>query len=295
MRWASLLRRLGHRVAVLTDYDSQRCDTLVALHAVKSAAAVRRFKQFHPGRPAAVALTGTDVFADPATVAVARRTIALADRVIALQADMANAVPPGCRHKVRVIYQSAETPAGLPRPRAGVFEVCVLGHLRYVKDPFLAAAAARLLPPDSTVRVVHVGGALTPDMADRARAEEAANPRYRWLGERPRGEAVRILARCRLQAMTSKAEGGPSAVSEALACRVPVVSTRTSGVVGLLGADYPGLIDVGDVRALAELIRRCETDPTFLRRLAAWCGRKRRLVAPAREAKAWAALLRELL
>ena len=90
----------------------------------------------------------------------------------------------------------------------GAFEVCVLGHLREVKDPFRAAAAARLLPPGSRVEVVQVGGALSEEMADQARAEAASNPRYRWVGEHPRWQAVRILARSRLLVLTSGDGGG---------------------------------------------------------------------------------------
>ncbi len=78
-----------------------------------------------------------------------------------------------------------------------------MGHLRRVKDPFRTAWAARLLPADSRVRVLHLGGALSDDMAEQARTEAASNPRYRWLGERPRSQALRVLGRCRLLSLTS--------------------------------------------------------------------------------------------
>lgn len=289
-----MLRQLGHTAVVLPDYTSQRCDLLVTLHAVKTAAAVRRFRERNPGRPVVVAVTGTDVFADPPTVAVAHATLRAADRVLCLQAHTPTVLPAELVPRCRVIFQSADPVPNPMPPRTDVFEVCVLGHLRPVKGPFLAAEAARRLPADSRIRIVHIGGALSPDMADRARAEEAENPRYRWLGELPRPRAMRRLAGCRLLAMTSRSEGGPSAASEALANRVPVVSTRTSGVVGLLGDDYPGLVDVNDAGGLSALFRRCETEPAFLRELGRWCGRKRPLVAPAREAAAWGRLLGEL-
>jgi glycosyltransferase involved in cell wall biosynthesis len=95
--------------------------------------------------------------------------------------------------------------------------------------------------------------------------------------------------------MTSYSEGGPSAVSEALACGVPVVSTRISGVVGLLGDRYPGYFPVGDTPELARLFRRCETTPAFYDALKEWCGGRRHLIEPAREMESWRALLGELL
>ena len=91
-----------------------------------------------------------------------------------------------------------------------------VGHLRAVKDPFRAAMAARRLPPESRIRIVHLGAALSPRMAERARREESVNPRYCWLGEVPRGQALHILARSRVLALTSRLEGGANAISEAV-------------------------------------------------------------------------------
>ena len=65
--------------------------------------------------------------------------------------------------------------------------VAVIGHLRDVKDPLRAAEAARLLPAESRIRIEQVGRAYTPQWAARARAEMAANPRYRWRDDVPAG------------------------------------------------------------------------------------------------------------
>lgn len=271
------------------------CDALVALHAVKSAAVAAEFKRQHPDRPALVALTGTDIFQDGSTAGVLHETLRLSDRVIALQNHMASAVPAEFRQKVRVIFQSFVPPHPLPEPTPDVFEVCVLGHLREVKDPFLATTAARTLPPESRIKITHVGGALAAEFADQARHEQATNRRYEWLGELPRAEAVRTLARCRLLVMSSRSEGGPSAVSEAVACGVPVLSTPTSGVVGLLGHRYPGYFPIGDREALKALLVRCETDLTFVTELRAACDVVRPLLTPAAERRAWAGVLAEVL
>ncbi len=47
-RWASLLRQLGHRVAIRQEYRGERCDVLVALHARRSFDAVQAFRSAHP-------------------------------------------------------------------------------------------------------------------------------------------------------------------------------------------------------------------------------------------------------
>src|SRR5205085_1135242 len=139
--------------------------------------------------------------------------------------------------------------------------------LRPVKDPFRTALAARLLPASSTIRIRHLGAALSEDMAEAARKEEQTNPRYRWLGERPRSKALRLLSRCRLLSLTSLMEGGANAVGEAVTLSVPVLSSRIAGSIGLLGKDYPGFFPCGDTQALADLLHRAEADAEFYRTL----------------------------
>ena len=142
--------------------------------------------------------------------------------------------------------------------------------------------------------MVHVGAALNAEMRERALAETAANPRYVWLGELPRWRALRVLARSRLLALTSRLEGGANAVSEALACSVPVISSQISGSIGLLGAEYPGYFPVGDTRALADLLARAETQVGFYEDLKSRCANLRSLVDPCRERRSWQRLLAEL-
>ena len=130
-------------------------------------------------------------------------------------------------------------------------------------------------------------------MEREARAEMKSNPRYRWLGELPRGQALRVLARSRLHVLSSQMEGGANALCEAIACSVPTLASRIPGSAGILGPEYPGYFSVGDTQALARLLRRAETDAEFLGGLQAWGERLRPLVEPAREREAWRQLLEE--
>ena len=293
-RWAGILRGLGLRVSVREEYDGRRCDVMVALHALRSHASVRRFRESRPEQPLVLALTGTDLYGDIHTHPQARESLEMATRIIVLQSMGAEELPERLRPVVRVICQSVRPPARLPQPSADAFEVCVLGHLRPVKDPFRAARAARLLGPSSRIRILHVGGALSPEMEAAAREEAASNPRYQWLGEVPRWKALRILARSRLHVISSKMEGGANAVCEAIACSVPTLSSRIPGSMGLLGRDYPGYFPFMDTEALASLLERAETDAAFCREIREWCIRLKPLVDPARERENWRSLLDDL-
>ena len=293
-RWARLLRDLGHHVSVRPEYDGRPADVLVALHARKSSRSVERFRRLQPGRPVVVALTGTDLYPDLGTSRRARSVLSAADRLVVLQPAALRALDPAARAKARVIHQSATRPRGRFPHRRGAFEVVVLSHVRPVKDPLRAAAAARLRPPSSRLLVLHAGAALGDGAARAARREQARNPRYRWLGPLPRPRALRLLARARALLLTSVVEGGANVVSEALACAVPVLSSRIAGSIGILGPAHPGYFDVGDTAGLAALLARAEDDATFLARLRRRSRALAPLVSPARERGCWRRLLQEL-
>jgi putative glycosyltransferase (TIGR04348 family) len=294
IRWACLLRTLGHRVVLEEAYQGGPCDVLVALHARRSFESVARFRRERPRAPLILALTGTDLYGDIHTDANAKASLELASRLVVLQPLGIEALPERLRGKARTIYQSAQPPRGEIRVAEDAFEVCVMGHLRPVKDPFRTALAARLLPASSRIRVVHLGGALEEEMAAQARAEAASNPRYRWLGNVPRARALQILAGSRLLVLTSRLEGGANVVMEALAASVPVLSSRIAGSIGILGPEYPGYFPVGETAALAALLARAETDQAFYGSLTAWCEGLTPLADPARERAAWERLLEEV-
>lgn len=295
LRWQGLLAQLGHQVEVAPGYHGQPCDVLVALHARRSANAIRAFAGQRRGAPIVICLSGTDLYPDLATAGVDPEVVSLASRFVVLQPLGLGQLPDALRDRARVIVQSAEPAPGASPPPEGTFAVAVLAHLRPVKDPLLAARAARLLPPASVVGVTHMGAGLDAGLVEEARAEEATNPRYRWLGEVPQAEALRRMASSHLLAVTSRHEGGANVVSEALASSVPVVSTRIDGSVGLLGPDHPGYVEPGDVAGLADLLWGLERNSDgALDNLRARSRALRPLVDPARERRAWEELLAEL-
>lgn len=293
-RWARFLRELGHGADVVERYEDQPCDLLIALHARHSAEAIARFAAEQPSRPLVLVLTGTDLYADIKSDPRAQHSLACATRLVVLHERGADDLPAAVRSRVRTIVQSQTPPPRSAAAPDATFTVCVLGHLRAVKDPLRAAAAARLLPSTSRVRIVHLGAPLDAAIAAAAQAEAASNPRYEWRGEVPRPEALAILAASRLHVLSSAMEGGANALCEALACGVPSLASRIPGSVGLLGDDYPGYFPYGDTAALAALLDRAETDAAFYEQLRAACAARAHLVEPQRERDSLRALLAEL-
>ena len=294
-RWARLLRTLGHQVQVRQAATGGRCDVLIALHARKSAAQVKRARQASPGCPVVIVLTGTDLYGDIHSSPLARRSIELADRLVLLQPDGLTELPVALHGKTRVIFQSAVPLRNPPQPLQSVFEICVCGHLRSVKDPFRAATAARDLPATSRIRITHAGAALTASMKRRAVAETLRNRRYRWPGEVTHYRARTLIARSQLLVVSSRLEGGANVISEAVTSGVAVLSTRISGSTGLLGDDYGGFFEFGNTRELAGLMLRCEQDAEFLEKLRFQCRQRAQLFTPENERAALKALVDELV
>jgi putative glycosyltransferase (TIGR04348 family) len=305
LRWAKILRRLGNRVSILQAYQDERYDLLLALHARRSYSSLVNFRRQNPQAVIIVALTGTDLYRDLRKNQVVSESLDIANRIVVLQPKAVEELRPAWRDKTRVIYQSV---AALPGPTSKTkankaylndrsndsFDVCVIGHLRAVKDPFRAALAARSLPCSSRIRILQMGSAMTDAMATQARKEMRANPRYKWLGELPRSRVRRILSQSRLSVVPSRIEGGANVLSEAITASIPLVASRIDGNVGILGADYPGLFEVGDTQQLARLLARAESDREYLGELRDRCKKLAPLFDRSREEEAWADLISEL-
>lgn len=292
MRWARILRGLGCRVSVQTQWHDEPCEVLVALHARKSHKALSAFRNSHPDYPAILALTGTDIYRDIHQDDESAASLDMATRLIVLQAAALEELTPAQRDKACVIHQSVTTSL-VPSPPVRKFRICVLGHLREEKDPFLLALALRKLPC-SGIEVVQAGKSLSPALARVAERHMREDPRYHWVGELPHWAAMRLLSRSHVMVISSRMEGGAHVVSEAIAIGVPVIASDIPGNRGLLGNEYPAYFQIGDCVRLAELIQRAIDDGRFLRSLVEATVRRRSLVDVKRERRSWQRLLREL-
>jgi putative glycosyltransferase (TIGR04348 family) len=292
-RWAAILRELGHQVRIQVDWDGCTTDLMIALHARRSHASIRNYIMCYPGQPLILALTGTDLYRDIRTDPEAQASMQLATRMIVLQDMGLQELTPALRRKTRVVYQSAPV-IKRPAPLKSSFEVVVSGHLREEKDPFRTAAALAYMPPESRIRVTHIGGAMSAAMSRTAKAWMKRESRYRWLGELAHGNALRVLARSRLMVISSRMEGGANVISEALANQVPVIASHIPGNVGMLGKGYAGYYPLEDERALARHLHQAECAPDFYRKLAAQCRARYPLVTRASERRGLQRVLTEI-
>jgi putative glycosyltransferase (TIGR04348 family) len=307
-RWARFLRA-RYRVNIVPAWSSgmPAPDVLIALHARRSAEAIRAFASACPDRPSVLVLTGTDVYRDIAIDASAQASLGFASRLVVLQSAALDVLPPSVRAKASVIFQSATmlrpVPASAlataPAPASARGSrrkavVCMIGHLRAEKDPATFMRAAGLVTQPS-LAFTHIGGALDPALGELARATESTTPRYRWLGNLPHGATRQRLKRCHVMVIASIMEGGANVIIEAVTSGVPVIASDIPGNRGMLGDDYAGYFPVGDAEALARMIDRSVTDPAFHARLAAQCAARATLFSPAAEQAALLDLVDNLI
>ena len=254
---------------------------MLALHARRSAPSIHAWAAAYPDKPLIVVLTGTDLYRDIHTDAAAQQSLALASHLVVLQDAGLEALPQAWRAKARVIYQSA--PRLKPADKSTrTFHALMVGHLRDEKDPltFMKAASRDF---SAGIYFDQIGMALEPALAEAVRATQQQTPRYRWLGGLPRASTRQRIKRAHLLVNCSRMEGGAHVILEAVQSGTPVLASRISGNVGMLGADYAGYFELGDDAQLAALVRRCADQPNFLALLQSQCQQRAPLFEPQEE------------
>ncbi len=168
--------------------------------------------------------------------------------------------------------------------------VGLIGNLRAVKDHlFFVDVMARVLPELPDLRVLLVGQPL-PTEPDYPRRIEERIERHglddRFVLTGFRADVPALLARMDVCCLTSKSEGMPNVLLEAMAAARPVVATRVGGVPEIVGdGDNGFLIDPGDAAGFAAAVSRLLADPESARRM----GRRGRQLAQERHSCAGAA------
>ena len=296
-RWSRMIA--SHYRVQLTDrwQPGTPADAMIALHARRSAASIETFADERPECPLIVALTGTDLYRDIHVDESARRSLALADRLLVLHERAPLDLPAEYRAKTIACFQSSALRAPIVNKPTTHLRALAVGHLREEKSPQTCFEAARLLAARGRcdIRLDHIGTALDPALGAEAAALNRSNPFYHWLGALPHEAARRRIQRAHLLVHPSRMEGGAHVVMEAVCSGTPVLASRVSGNVGMLGEDYGGYFELGDANALATLLMQCRDDPAMLHRLARQCEARAPLFEPRREQKSLLNLLTELL
>ncbi|MDQ6618496.1 MAG: TIGR04348 family glycosyltransferase [Pseudomonadota bacterium] len=284
-RWARLLSPT-YRTIVQAPDDATvaKADVLIALHARRSRSAVQRRNAEQPACPLIVVLTGTDLYRDvPEGDAAALASLADADRLIVLQDQAVSALPLQYRAKTDVVYQSARTLRHPAESSHGGLRCAFVAHLRPEKDPATVIAAWALLPGELPITLSMIGDALDASLADAARVASAADRRIRCWGPRPHAWTRQAIKRADVLVCASRMEGGANVIVEAVTAGTPVVASRMSGNLGMLGDDYAGYFTPGDAGELAALLRRCHDDAAFMMLLQEQCAARAPLFSPEAE------------
>jgi putative glycosyltransferase (TIGR04348 family) len=292
-RWSRLLLP-QFRTTISSRWQGEGADVMLALHARKSAPAALAWAQAVGPQKLAVVLTGTDLYRDIQTDADAQHAVQVASKLVVLQERGPDALPPALRPKAQVIFQSTPRRVTLTKPTRHLRAVMV-GHLRDEKDPLTYLRCAARLAERRDVFLDHIGEALEPHWVQAVAHAARSCPAYRWLGGLPHADTRRHIQRAHVLVHPSKMEGGAHVILEAVQSGTPVLASRIDGNVGMLGPDYAGYFDLGDDKALAELLLRCRDDSTFLPLLSQQCEARTPLFEPAREQNLLHQLVKTLL
>ena len=282
LRWQSFLSRLNYASIVTESWSVNKCDVLIALHGLRSHSSIARFKKAYPYNPIILIMTGTDIYRDLASSPQVTKSMEMADAIVVLQPAAIDALPKSFHHKVQVIYQSIKAITRKPLPKRD-FLVSLIGHLRPEKDPFCSALSLNFIKPESQIRLVHLGRAMSAPMKKQAQSLAKKQARYQWLGECSHARTLQWLARSNLMVISSIMEGGAHVVSEAIAIGVPVIASDIPGNRGLLGNNYPAYFPAGDALALSKLLTKAEFEPAFYQKLNRAIAARQKITEPALE------------
>jgi len=90
-------------------------------------------------------------------------------------------------------------------------------------------------------------------------------------------------------------EGGANVICEAARIGTPVLASRMSGNIGMLGRGYPGYFPLFDEKALSRLIRRCLEEKKYYQILKRALAARRHLFTPSAERAALSSVISEAL
>lgn len=152
-----------------------------------------------------------------------------------------------------------------PRDRRPVI-LCIGRFTAQKMHRTLLAAFARLHLQGISARLRLVGDGPGRQTMERMAAKLGLRDCVEFLGSRD--DIPALMADADLLALSSKFEGLPLVVLEAMAVELPVVATASGGTADALGPDHPWLVPVGDTRALAHALAQALSDPDLRARVA---------------------------
>jgi glycosyltransferase involved in cell wall biosynthesis len=173
-------------------------------------------------------------------------------------ADKWNLLPEGGKHAIvyNGIVGEAIPQKSVTRPNVVGF----LGRLTFQKDPLLFLEIARILASEGYLAKIIGGGELENDVR-RFVYRYGLNDQVSLLGVLPHSEALTAISDVGCMVLTSRWEGLPIAVLEAMYMGVPVVAAHVSGTAEIIENGVSGiLIRDRDPRQYVDAILRITRD-----------------------------------
>jgi len=253
----SLVARLAHLLRAQRSEVVHTHNPAPLLHAMPAALLARVARRVHTKhganryRPVALWAARALVRTTHAVVAVSPQTADVARFKERVPERRLRVIPNGI--PLRPFHPDARAGARV-RAELGIardaFVIGSVGRLVAAKDyPLLVRSVAHLL--SERVRLVIVGDG--DGRAEIERAVPRARSRYVTLTG-VRHDVPALLASFDLFALSSRTEGLPLAVPEAMACAVPVVATAVGGLPSVVPASCGVLVRPGDEAELARAI-----------------------------------------
>ncbi|MDH3295368.1 MAG: glycosyltransferase [Acidimicrobiia bacterium] len=231
------------------------------------------------GLPYSVTLHAHDLYVDrsmlPDKLRAATTVVTISDH----NRQMIASLYPDVTHKIEVVHCGVDVGSITPRtaapdnnpPRAAV----VAGLRDYKGHAYLIEAHKILEDRGFGLNLDIVGDGPVREELEAMVTGSPIEGRVTFHGARPVDEAIEIVGQADVFVMPSvvlpsgRKDGIPVALMEAMALRVPVVSTRVSGIPELVEHEVTGLLaDERDPIGLADAVERLLTDRALSDRLA---------------------------
>lgn len=192
-------------------------------------------------------------------VSLERQVFEAADAIIVTTAKMRDQVLadyPIQENRISVIPNYVETERFAPTQRASrsMPTVGFVGRLDRQKNPQLLVQA--LADLDVDVEIIGEG----PLRKELEKAASSTKARFHFLGNLPHSQLPARMAAWDIFVMTSRFEGHPKALIEAMSCALPVVATRVSGIKELIQHEVDGLLVEPETEALHAAVRGILSD-----------------------------------
>jgi glycosyltransferase involved in cell wall biosynthesis len=155
--------------------------------------------------------------------------------------------------------ESARAALGLLK---NVFNIGWIGRISREKGPDILVEALPALR-DITTHITFIGDGPERRTLERRVKELGLHSNVSWRGEVPR--AARLLGAFDLIVNSSRTEGTPITLFEAMHAGVPIVATPVGGVPDVISSNEAILIEPEDPAALASAIRRVHDAPSDAR------------------------------